>query len=221
MPQLFRIGANTVTKIVIISFIGLVCGSFGVGEILKWSSYVTDVGVPREQPIPFSHRHHVKGDGIDCRYCHTSVEISSTAGMPSTETCMTCHSQIWSQSPLLKPVQASFFENKPLHWTRVHVLPDYVYFNHSIHINKGIGCVSCHGQVDEMPLNLKIRTFYMRDCLSCHRNPERYIRPREEVFNLHWKPPTGEKERNQLGKQLIQQYQIDKERITNCYTCHR
>jgi hypothetical protein len=221
MAQLFKIRSNMITKLTLLSLAGGVIAFFGAGVILKWSPYYTLTGVSRMQPIQFSHKHHVRADGLDCRYCHTSVETSSSAGMPSTETCMTCHSMIWTESALLRPVRNSFFKQKPIHWNRVNILPDYVFFNHSIHVNKGVGCATCHGKIDQMPLTWKKRTFYMKDCLSCHREPEKYIRPREEVFNLYWKGPTEPKERLALGRSLIQQYNIDTHRITNCYTCHR
>lgn len=221
MVQLFRIRSNTITKLILLSLVGGVISFAGAGIILKWSPYFTLTGVSRMQPIQFSHKHHVRADGLDCRYCHTSVEVSSSAGMPSTETCMTCHSVIWSESALLKPVRDSFFSQKPIRWNRVNILPDYVFFNHSIHVNKGVGCATCHGTIDQMPLTAKQRTFYMKDCLSCHREPEKYIRPREEVFNLYWQDPKQPEERLTLGRSLVKQYNIDTHRITNCYTCHR
>ena len=145
--------------------------------------------VAREQPVPFSHKHHVGDDGIDCRYCHTSVETSSFAGLPPTETCMSCHSQIWANAELLEPVRASFRTGKSIAWTRVHDLPDFVYFNHSIHVNKGIGCSTCHGRVDQMPLTYKVNTLYMQWCVECHRNPAQYVRPRDQVFNIAYQYP--------------------------------
>ena len=128
--------------------------------------------------------------GIDCRYCHTSVETEGFAGMPPTHTCMTCHSQIWSDSPMLEPVRASLRERKPLAWTRVHDLPDFVYFHHGIHVQKGVACVSCHGRVDQMPLTWKEEPMTMEWCLNCHRHPERHLRPKEEVFLMDWVPPS-------------------------------
>ena len=183
---------------------------------LNRSSYVTEVNIPREQPVPFSHRHHVSGLGIDCRYCHTSVEDSSFAGIPATETCMSCHSQIWASSPMLEPVRASFRTNQSLRWTRVNDLPEFVYFNHSIHVKKGVGCATCHGRVDQMPLTWRQHTLYMEWCLECHRQPERFVRPREEVFNMEWTPPANQLE---VGRKLVAEYKIRK--LTDCYTCHR
>jgi Cytochrome c7 and related cytochrome c len=193
-----------------------------VAVILAWRVHTgppVAVGAPVEQPIPFSHRHHVGDDGIDCRYCHTSVEKSSFAGLPQTEICMTCHSQLFKDAPVLAPLFQSFETGKPLHWNRVHDLPDFVYFNHSIHVNKGIGCASCHGEVDQMPLTWRTQSLEMQWCLSCHREPERYIRPREQVFNLHWQP--SEAEQAMLGPLLVKQYHVQKERITDCSICHR
>jgi hypothetical protein len=193
-----------------------------VAVILAWQVHTgppVAVGAPVEQPIPFSHKHHVGDDGIDCRYCHTSVEKSSFAGLPQTEICMTCHSQLFKDAPVLAPLFQSFETGKPLHWNRVHDLPDFVYFNHSIHVNKGIGCASCHGEVDQMPLTWRTQSLDMQWCLSCHREPERYIRPREQVFNLHWQP--SEAEQAVLGPLLVKQYHVQKERITDCSICHR
>jgi len=183
---------------------------------LSRSSYVTDVNIAKSQPVPFSHKHHVAGIGIDCRYCHTSVEEAAFAGMPATETCMSCHSQIWADSPMLEPVRASFRTDKSLEWTRVHDLPGFVYFNHSIHVRKGFGCATCHGRVDQMPLAWKANTLHMEWCLDCHRNPERYVRPRAEVFNMAYQPPGDQLT---LGRKLVNDYRI--RRLTDCSICHR
>jgi hypothetical protein len=177
---------------------------------------MTDVRVIREQPVPFSHKHHVSGLGIDCRYCHTSVETSSFAGIPPTTTCMSCHSQIWAGSPMLEPVRASLRTNEPLRWTRVHDLPDFVYFDHSIHVAKGVGCSTCHGRVDQMPITWRENTLLMEWCLNCHREPERYVRPRSAIFQMDWVPPPNQLE---AGRALLQAYHIRK--LTDCYTCHR
>ena len=197
MSQLFAPGSNTLSRCIIIGGFLLIFLFFGIDYTLQWSGYITGVDETIIQPVSFSHKHHVRGDGIDCRYCHTSVEVSSSAGMPSTEVCMTCHSQIWSESPLLKTVQESYRNQIPMEWNRVYSLPDYVYFNHSIHVQKGVGCVNCHGEIDTMPLTFKVRSFYMKDCLSCHRHPEYAI-----------------------GEKKVKQYQINSKRITDCYTCH-
>lgn len=216
MAQLFHPRSNTIARasiaLAVLLLVGLV---WGVTEI-NLSSYMTRVEMPRDQPVPFSHKHHVSGLGLDCRYCHTSVETSAFAGMPPTETCITCHSQIWSDSPMLEPVRASWRENQSLHWTRVHDLPGFVYFNHSIHINKGIGCQTCHGRVDLMPLMWKVNSLHMGWCLDCHRNPERFIRPKNAVFQMDYQPP---QDQEALGKKLVAEYKVRK--LEDCYTCHR
>jgi hypothetical protein len=216
MPQIFRRSTNAIARITILGAIFVVAIVTWLLMVVFRSDYLTEVRVVRDQPVPFSHKHHVADDGIDCRYCHTSVEISSFAGLPATETCMTCHSQIWADSPMLEPVRASLQNNTPLRWTRVHDLPDFVYFDHSIHVNKGIGCSTCHGAVDEMPLMWRENTLLMEWCLACHREPEKYVRPREAVFRMDWTPPPNQPE---LGRQLVTQYKI--RRLTDCYTCHR
>ena len=183
------------------------------------SAYITGKFLEIQQPVQFSHKHHVGDDGIDCRYCHSAVETTATAGMPPTQTCMNCHSQIWADSPYLEPVRASFRENKPIEWERVHDLPEYVYFNHSIHVAKGVGCSTCHGPIDEMPAVYQENTLQMEWCLSCHREPERYIRPKSEVFNMKWQDSDlSPAQRIDLKKQ----YNIRQtEMLTSCSTCHR
>jgi hypothetical protein len=168
--------------------------------------------------VPFSHKHHVTGMGIDCRYCHTTVETSAFAGIPPTETCMTCHSQIWTEAPILEPVRASYRDNTPIEWNRVHDLPDFVYFNHSIHISQGIGCQTCHGQVDQMPLTWKVNSLNMEWCLECHRDPAQFIRPRDQVFNMSYEPPADQET---LGQRLVAEYEVETRQLTNCSICHR
>ncbi|MBN97794.1 MAG: cytochrome C [Gemmatimonadetes bacterium] len=218
MAQIFPRSANWVSTASIV--VGLVVVGSLLGFILNINriDYVSQVNVPRDQPVPFSHKHHVTGMGIDCRYCHTTVEKTAFAGIPPTETCMSCHSQIWTEAPILEPVRASFRDNVPIEWTRVHDLPDFVYFDHSIHINKGIGCQPCHGQVDQMPLMWKENTLNMEWCLECHRAPEKFIRPREQVFNMTWTAPDDQEK---LGKQLVEEYQVKKVQLTDCSICHR
>lgn len=214
--QIFHPSTNSISKVTILGAFFIIAGFFTILWIYVRSPYVTEAGVVREQPVPFSHKHHVTDDGIDCRYCHTSVEVSSFAGIPSTETCMNCHSQLYTDSPILAPVRASYQTGEPIPWVRVHNLPDYVYFNHSIHVNKGVGCDTCHGQVDEMPLTWQSATLYMEWCLECHRNPEQYVRPVDQVFNMAYQPPADQ---IALGTQLVQQYHIQQK--TSCNTCHR
>lgn len=216
MPQTFHRSTNTLSRLSIFGALFLVVGAvFAIAEINR-SGYVTQAGIAREQPVPFSHQHHVGGMGIDCRYCHTSVETSATAGLPPTKTCMNCHAQIWSQSPTLEPVRASFRTGQSIQWTRVHDLPDFAYFNHSAHVNKGVGCTTCHGPVDRMPLMWQYASLQMEWCLDCHRNPEKYVRPKEEVFRVDWQPPADQLAK---GRDLVRQYGIQTR--TSCSTCHR
>ena len=197
----------------------IVAGALWLGLTLMRSPYVNGAGVTRQQPVPFSHKHHVKGLGIDCRHCHTSVEESAFAGLPATKTCYTCHSQVWGDAPMLEPVRTSFRDDRSIEWTRVHDLPDFAYFNHSIHVAKGVGCVSCHGQVDEMPLMRQQNSLQMEWCLDCHRHPAENIRPKEEVFNMNWQPPDDPAERVLLAQRLVAEYGVRS--VTDCSACHR
>jgi len=219
MSQTFSRRMNFLSRLTIFGAVFIVSAvALAIIEIVR-SPYLTEAGVVRVQPVPFSHKHHVGDIGIDCRYCHSSVERSAFAGIPPTKTCMNCHSQVWSDSPELEPVRASFRNNTSIEWTRVNRLPDYVYFDHSIHVAKGVGCVTCHGQVDAMPLMWRENSLSMEWCLECHRNPARYIRPREQVFAMHWQPPAAPQD---FGKKLAATYKIiSTEKLTNCSTCHR
>ncbi len=218
MSQLFRKRANALARLALVgggAAALLLCATlFGFAR----SDFWTQVGAPLEQPVPFSHQHHVGGLGIDCRYCHTGVEQSSFAGLPPTETCMTCHSQVWKDAPVLQPVRESWRTGAPIQWTRVHDLPDYVYFDHSIHVAKGVGCATCHGQVNEMPLTWKTQPLYMRWCLDCHRAPEQFLRPPGAVVDMHYPPPADQLA---FGKELVRQNQVHTAGLTDCYTCHR
>lgn len=216
MPQLFHPSTNTISKLSIFGALFVVVGLLFAGTAIYRSAYVTQAFVPKQQPVPFSHKHHVNGLGIDCRHCHTTVEESAFAGIPPTKTCMTCHVQVWSDSPMLEPVRASFRTDQSLEWTRVHDLPDFAYFNHSIHVNKGVGCSTCHGQVDQMPLMWQVQSLQMEWCLDCHRAPEKYIRPRDQVFNMAWQPPPDQIEQ---GKRLMEEYEV--RNATSCSNCHR
>lgn len=219
MHRTFHRSANTIARLSVFGSVFILAGVAWAVITIGRSSYVTEAGIARRQPVPFSHKHHVADDGIDCRYCHTTVENSSFAGMPPVSTCMNCHSQIWSDSPVLEPVRASFKTNEPLKWTRVHNLPEFVYFDHSIHINKGVGCSTCHGRVDQMPLTYQVASLQMEWCLECHQNPERFVRPRREVFNMAWQPPRNQEE---AGSELVKTYRIkDSRSLTSCSTCHR
>ncbi len=219
MSQIFHRHTNVYFRLSILAIVAvLVLVGTGVA-VLNWSGYNTNQAVFVEQPIQFSHAHHVGGMGIDCRYCHTSVEESAFANIPPTKTCMNCHSRIWLGAPILEPVRASMADGKPLNWVRVNDLPDFVYFNHSIHVRKGVGCATCHGRVDRMPLMYQEATLMMSWCLDCHRNPAKYVRPREEVFNMAWERPAGDPG---LGERLVKEYRIASvDQLTSCSTCHR
>ena len=188
---------------------------------LMRSSWVTKQNEFVAQPVQFSHAHHVGGVGLDCRYCHTSVEKSSFAGIPPTKTCMNCHSQLWTNAPILEPVRASFRDNTNLNWIRVNDLPDFVYFNHQIHVRQGVGCVTCHGPVGKMPLMYQAKPLLMEWCLDCHRAPEKYLRPRDEVFNMAYQAPSGA-DQLELGLRLKKEYNVaDIKHMTSCSICHR
>ena len=232
MPQVFHRSTNTISWLSIALAVIGVAVFFFAAEQLQRSPYASWAGVARTQPVPFSHQHHVGGLGIDCRYCHTSVEVSSFAGIPPTKTCMNCHAQIWTNAAMLAPVRESFRSGKSLVWERANQIPDFVYFDHSIHVNKGVGCNTCHGPVDQMPLMYQYASLQMEFCLDCHRAPEKYLRPREQVFNMRYEPPsTGEPvvvdgiayaEQGKLGEALKKQYKVRSAReITDCNTCHR
>ncbi len=216
MGQIFHRSTNTISRV---SIAGAIVLAAALGWFLltyPYSSYATQVGVVKEQPVPFSHKHHVGDLGMDCRYCHTSVETSSFAGIPSTEICMNCHTEIWKDSPVLAPVRDSYQTGKAIAWTRVDSLPGYAYFDHSIHVTKGVACVTCHGQVDEMPLTWQDQSLLMSWCVNCHRNPAQNIRPRDQVTNLHWQPPDN---LQLMRQQLIVEYNVQSK--TSCSTCHR
>jgi hypothetical protein len=216
MSQIFHRSTNLLSRVSIYGgvFILSLLG-FALYEI-ELSPWYTDVNVAQEQPVPFSHKHHVGELGLDCRYCHISVEKSSFAGVPPTQTCMTCHSQIWTNAAMLEPVRASYRDDKSIAWTRVNALPEFVYFDHSIHVAKGVGCTTCHGPIAEMPLTWRAGSLYMSWCLTCHRQPEEYVRPKEKVFDPNYEPPANQLE---LGARLVKEYKIQK--LTSCYTCHR
>jgi hypothetical protein len=219
MAQIFHRSFNTIARVSIYGGLLMLGGLAYVSWVVEQSPLYTDAKLPLVQPIPFSHKHHTVDDGIDCRYCHTSVEKSAFAGLPSTETCMTCHSQLWTNAAMLEPVRASFLTGQSIAWTRVNALPDFVYFNHSIHIHKGIGCTTCHGQLGEMPITWKENTLYMRWCINCHKHPERYIRRREDVFKPIYDPPANQEE---LGRRLVKAYDVKTPTyLTSCETCHR
>ncbi len=214
VSQLFHSRFGFYLQLALLAAIG-----FAVVGVVTWRAVVAapTTGHVLEQPVPFSHKHHVGDDGINCVYCHTSVETSSFAGIPPLSTCMTCHSQLYTDQPALQPLVTAFRSGIPLHWQRINKLPDFVYFNHGIHIAKGVGCASCHGQIDTMPLTRQAAPLTMQWCLACHRDPARHLRPRNEVFNLHWHA----RDQLALGQRLVKQYHIDTRRMTDCSLCHR
>jgi hypothetical protein len=206
---------NTIARVGIFGAIFLVTGLFSAAWGWVRSPYMTEVRVVKPQPVPFSHAHHVGDIGIDCRYCHTSVEREAFAGMPATEVCMNCHSQLFSDSAMLAPVRESYRDGKPLQWTRVHDAPDYVFFHHGIHVSKGVACERCHGRVDKMPLMWRENTLHMSWCLECHWNPGDNVRPPSDVFVMGWKPGPGTPSQSEL----VAAGHIRSQ--TNCSVCHR
>jgi hypothetical protein len=218
MPQIFHRSTNFISRLSIYGAVVIIAALSYALYAIAMSPWYTQQYVKRQQPVPFSHRHHAGELGIDCRYCHTSVEKSSFAGVPPTQTCMTCHSQIWTNASMLEPVRASYRDDKSLEWIRVNALPDFVYFDHSIHVAKGVGCTTCHGLIAQMPLTERAGTLYMSWCLECHRQPEKYLRPKSEVFNPYYEPPTGAKQL-ELGKKLMAEYHVQS--LQTCSTCHR
>jgi hypothetical protein len=218
MSQIFHRSTNSISRVTIFG------GLFAVGALLflvaaiQRSDYSTMVNMAREQPVPFSHQHHVAGIGLDCRYCHTAVEDSSFAGIPPTQTCMNCHARIWNDAPALEPVRDSLRTGRSIAWTRVHNLADFAYFDHSIHVAKGVACVTCHGRVDKMPLMWKQNSLLMEWCLDCHRSPEKYLTPREARVKMDWEPEDGT-DPAELGRKLLKDYDVHTR--TDCSACHR
>jgi hypothetical protein len=219
MAQIFHRSANSIARFSLLGvavFAGLALTAV---LLLARSPYITNQRVVRDQPIQFSHKHHAGDDGIDCRYCHTGVENSSFAGIPPTKTCMNCHSVLFNNVGYLEPVRESYRTDTSIQWVRVHRLADYVYFNHSIHISKGVGCSTCHGQVNQMPLMFQASPLNMQWCLDCHRNPVPNLRPKDQVFNMDWKAPANQDE---IGKRLAAENHIRTvNELTSCSTCHR
>jgi len=216
MAQIFHPSFNTLSKVSIFGAVFFLGAAVWAWDTILRSPYTTQVDVAREQPVPFSHKHHVQGLGIDCRFCHTSVEESAFAGIPSTKVCMSCHSVVWKDAEILEPVRESFRTDLPIAWVRVHDLPDFAYFDHSVHVAKGDGCSTCHGQVDEMPLMWRTETLNMDWCLSCHRDPAAQVRPLDRVFDMRWDPNELSTEERRA---LVEAHGIDARE--SCYTCHR
>ncbi|HWK70320.1 cytochrome c3 family protein [Pollutimonas sp. M17] len=216
MPQLLERSQVLLVKLVLLAPVCLLLLTIA-GMVWRTTSPAEPaVAVP--QPIPFSHKHHVGDDGIDCRYCHTSVETSASAGMPSTGICLTCHSQLFRDAPALAPLHESMRSGKPIQWNRVYDLPDFVFFNHSIHVNKGVACVSCHGRVDQMPVLMRQQALDMQWCLGCHRDPSRRVVPLDHVTAMRTMPVLTKAERDHLLRLLQLE---DPQRLTDCSSCHR
>jgi len=221
MAQVFHPSANTISKVTIFGGV-FILGAVGwaLSEINR-APWITEAQVAREQPVPFSHKHHVQGLGIDCRFCHTGVEEAQFAGIPPTRTCMGCHAEVWKDAPALEPVRESFRSDRSIEWVRVHDLPDFVYFDHSIHVKKGVGCESCHGRVDEMPLTWRENSLNMEWCLACHRDPAAFLRPEDKVFEMGWDPEKADPPRTQreVGEAIVREKRVVS--LTNCSVCHR
>jgi hypothetical protein len=217
MPHLFHPYADTIARTILLAILVVPFLGIGVGYWLSASNYETDRSLTADQPVPFSHQHHVGGLGLDCRYCHTGVETSAVAGIPPTHTCMTCHSQLYTQTAMLAPVRQSLADNRPIHWNKVNKLPDYVYFDHSVHIAKGVGCATCHGDVATMPLMRQEAPLTMGWCLDCHRDPAPNLRPAAAVFDPDWRFPDDQAERGAI----LAHQAIDNSHLTDCSVCHR
>lgn len=218
--QIFPPAADTSLRLTMI-LLALAIAMLGIGGWARVRSpWETQEGLAEHQPVPFSHKHHVGDSGIDCRYCHTSVETSARAGLPATHICMTCHSQLWTGAEMLAPVRKSMATRRPLVWHRVAQVPDYVYFNHSIHVARGVGCVECHGRIDKMPLTWRAKPFQMQFCLDCHRDPGPHLRPPQLVTQME---PLGwsEAEKRRYGERVMAAHRIDPKTLTNCEMCHR
>lgn len=217
MTQVFSPSSNTKFRLAlaVLAALGLALVLVPMGYARSW--WETEEHLVLEQPVPFSHEHHVGGLGLDCRYCHRAVERSANAGLPAASVCMNCHRELWPRAEPLRPVRAAYARGAPLAWNRVYQVPDFVYFNHGIHVAKGVGCTTCHGAVDRMPLLSKAHSFQMRWCLECHRDPAPHLRPRDEVFSVDWKPgPDARRE----GERLAREVKL-RPNLTDCTVCHR
>lgn len=219
MAQIFHRSTNFIARFSVFSALFLIGLALIAVLAVARSPYMTRQNISREQPVQFSHKHHVGDDGIDCRYCHTGVETSAVAGIPPTKTCMNCHSVLFNNASYLEPLRASFRDDKSIEWVKIHRLADFVYFNHSIHVNKGVGCTTCHGPIDQMPLVFQANTLLMQWCLDCHRNPAPNLRPMDKVFAMDWKPASDQEEQGQ--KFMLERKIRTTVELTNCSTCHR
>jgi hypothetical protein len=220
MKQLFRPNANVFALVSIFVVAYIVVALLWFLIILDRSNYTRRVNIPVDQPVAFSHLLHTESLGMDCRYCHASAENAAYASIPPTDTCMTCHHEIKTNSETMVNVIESYETGMPIEWINVHDVPDHVYFNHSVHVNAGFGCTTCHGQVNEMPVVWREENLTMGWCLDCHREPAQYIRPVDEVWNMDYEMPRGAQQRD-LGQQLVEENNIHPANLENCYTCHR
>jgi len=211
--QVFSPGAELAAKLAVVCLLLLFPAL--VGYALWRENAYQALGEPVAQPIPFSHKHHVGDDGIDCRYCHTTVETSRHAGLPSTHTCLTCHSQLYTDAGVLQPLHESARTGQPIAWQRVHYLPGFVYFDHSVHVAKGVACFECHGRIDQMPITWRAQPMQMQWCVGCHRDPAPHLHPADQVFRMPPAPVSGQDAR-QLAARLE-----SVQRRTDCSTCHR
>ncbi|MET4701386.1 ferredoxin [Constrictibacter sp. MBR-5] len=222
MAQIFPASADTWLRLTLVMMVLGLAGAVAVAGGYADSSYATLVGWVQDQPVPFSHEHHVGGLGIDCRYCHTAVEEGPRAGLPATHICMTCHSQVWTGAPMLAPVRQSLARDEPLVWNRVAAVPDYVYFDHSIHVSRGVPCVACHGRVDKMPLMMRAQPFQMGFCLDCHRDPAPHLRPPDQVTRMDWSDRQDHPESHAAyGRAMVAKYGIEPRKLDDCSICHR
>jgi hypothetical protein len=216
MAQLFTPAASNAFRVLIVLALLAAAGTAVLGYVWSRAGATWNVGKPAAQPVPFRHDLHSGSLGIDCRYCHSTVERAADAGMPSAQTCMTCHSQVWAGASILEPVRTSLALGQPIAWTSVHRLPDYAYFNHAVHVTKGVACESCHGRVDTMTRTVKTQTLSMGWCLDCHRDPVPRLRPREAVFAMGYEPHGRD-----VPQEVRAFYREASRRLTSCSTCHR
>lgn len=221
MAQIFPKGATSVARAILVVIVAAPLAFLGFQYAIARSGNVTGQGKYVEQPVPFSHQHHAGELGIDCRMCHVSVETSAYAGMPTTHVCMSCHSQIWTEAPMLAPVRRSLATGRPLHWKRVYKLPGYVYFNHSVHVAKGVSCAQCHGEVREMPLMRQATPMTMQWCLSCHRDPEPYLGPTSQVIAADHPPMQAMDEKTARAHAYMRRYHVRPAGLDDCSVCHR
>lgn len=216
MAQLFSRRATTAFRVVLVLAVLGVAGLGALAYVWARSDATWNVGESAAQPVPFRHDLHVGALGVDCRYCHSKVERAAHAGMPSAQTCMSCHSQVWVGASVLEPVRSSLALDQPIRWTSVHRLPDHAYFHHAAHVTKGVACETCHGRVDRMSKTVRTQTLSMGWCLDCHRDPTPHLRPKSDVFAMGWTPHD-----KALPADVKGFYQAAAQRLTSCNTCHR